>query len=203
VALAASRRAYRQAIAQNAQKQQRDRLCPFETRREKVEHALASLGKPNPMLATAMVRAFEQLREEHRQLTPDAQATLHLLQDRGLRLALISNGNATYQRRKIAQHHLAPFFQGIFLEEEYGKAKPDPLMFLAALEHLQLAAQETWMIGDNLQTDIAGAESLGILTLWYTPIPAPLAPDGSPSPDRCISSLGEIMDLLQEVDTSS
>ncbi len=201
-ALSASRRAYRQEIEQSVEKQQRDRLYPFETRREKVELALAQVGKKDDVLATDMVRAFERLQDEHRQLTPTAHKTLQLLRDYGLRLALISNGNATYQRRKIAQHHLAPFFDAILLEEEFGVAKPDPRIFLAALSQLQLPIQDAWMIGDNLLTDIGGAMALGIFTIWYVPEPTDLPLHVSLRPSRTIQMLTQLFDLLREAGAS-
>jgi HAD superfamily hydrolase (TIGR01549 family) len=46
---------------------------------------------------------------------------------------LISNGNATHQRQKIKPHHLAPFFDAILIEEEFGVAKPNQKIFLEAL----------------------------------------------------------------------
>lgn len=197
-ALSASRRAYRQEIEQSAQKQQRDRLYPFETRREKVEQALIQVGEKNDALAIEMVHAFELLRDEHRQLTPAAHETLQMLRDYGLRLALVSNGNATYQRRKIAQHRIEPFFDAILLEEEFGVAKPDKRIFQAALAQLQILAQDAWMIGDNLLTDITGAMSLGIFTIWCSPTPANVLSDALPRPNRTIQTLTELFDLLRE-----
>lgn len=201
-ALAESRQAYRREIAHDLHLQQRDRLQPFETRREKVEQALASLGKEDHAVATEMVHAFEHLRDEHRHLTPFAHETLRTLRERGLRLALISNGNATYQRRKIAQHHLAPFFDAILLEEEFGIAKPDQRIFLAALAQLRLIAPDAWMVGDNLISDIAGAQSLGIAVIWYDLAQTGLPQDATCRPDGMIQALPELLDLLREAGSS-
>ena len=162
-ALRESRRTYRRDIEHDEQKQRRDRLEPFETRQETVEKALEKMGRTESTLAAEMVRAYERLREKHRQLAPYALETLQQLRDLALPLALISNGNAAYQRQKIQQHHLALFFDAILIEEEFGAAKPDPRIFLAALDRLHLSAEETWMIGDNLAFDIAASQQLGIL----------------------------------------
>lgn len=195
-ALSESRDSYWKEIASDEQKQRRDRLEPFETRREVVARALEQVGKANLSLASEIVRAYEAVREEYRQLAPFAQHTLQQLQDQGIRLALISNGNATYQRRKIEQHHLAPFFQCILIEEEFGAAKPDPRLFLTALKQLDLTPQEVWMIGDDLTFDIAASQRLGIVAIWCD-----LAQRGLPErhpvhPDRIIHALPELFDLL-------
>ena len=101
-ALHESRHAYKREIEHDAQKQRRDRLEPFETRQEVVERALKQLGREERALAAEMVRAYEALREEHRQLTPDALETLQRLRDLALPLALLNNGNATWPRFLIS-----------------------------------------------------------------------------------------------------
>ncbi|HEU5384077.1 MAG TPA: HAD family hydrolase [Ktedonobacteraceae bacterium] len=197
-ALAESRQAYAQEIAHDAHKQQRDRLEPFATRREMVERALAQVGKRERALASAMVRSYERLRKTHRRLAPFAHETLQALRDRGLRLALLSNGNARYQRQKIAHHRLAPLFDAIWIEEEVGIAKPDPRIFLMAMERFALSAHEVWMVGDDLARDIAASQHLGLFAIWCDSLRRGV-PDGQVAhPDRIIHTLPEILLLLQE-----
>jgi putative hydrolase of the HAD superfamily len=144
-----------------------------------------------------MVRAFEALQEK-RQLTPSALETLQKLRERGLSLALISNGNATYQRRKIEQHHLAPFFDIILIEQEFGVAKPDQRIFFAALDQLHLTAQEAWMIGDDLTFDIAAAQQLGIFAVWCDVARHGLPEGSTIQLDRSIHLLPELLDLFED-----
>src|SRR5713226_4656833 len=80
-ALCESRSAYRRDIKHDAEKQRRDRLEPFATRRETVERALEHIGRGDITLATEMVRAYETLRDEHRQLVSHALDTLQQLRD--------------------------------------------------------------------------------------------------------------------------
>ncbi|MGH2479160.1 MAG: HAD family hydrolase, partial [Ktedonobacteraceae bacterium] len=142
------------------------------------------------------VRSYEALREAHLQLAPHALEVLQELRKRGLPLALISNGNATYQRRKITQHRLSPFFDSILIEEEFGVEKPDQRIFLHALDRLHISAHETWMIGDDLARDIAGSQQVGIFAIWCD-----LARQGLPNtntvcPDWVIYDLSEVLDML-------
>lgn len=201
-ALRESRSAYRKDIEHNAQKQRRDRLEPFETRRETVERALEQIGRADSTRATELVRVYETLRDRHRQLAPYALETLQRLRDCSLPLALISNGNATYQRRKIKQHHLASFFSTILIEEEFGVSKPDPRIFRAALDHLHITAQEAWMIGDDLAFDIAASQQLGIFAIWCDPTQRGLPENSSIYPDWIIDSLPELFDLHADLSSS-
>jgi putative hydrolase of the HAD superfamily len=197
-ALTESRRIYRMDIEQDTQKQRRDRLEPFETRCETVERGLERIGRGDETLAGEMVSAYETLSDEHRQPAPYALETLQKLRSCALPLILISNGNAMYQRKKIKNYHLASFFDAIFIEEEFGVAKPDPRIFLAALNHLHMAAQETWMIGDDLAFDIAASQRLGIFAIWCDPARSGLPEGTAIHPDQIIHELPEIFDLLSD-----
>ena len=42
--------------------------------------------------------------------------------------------------------------------------KPSPAYFLAALEAIDADAELTWMVGDDIETDIAGAQAQGMKT---------------------------------------
>jgi putative hydrolase of the HAD superfamily len=197
-ALTESRYRYRKEIEQDTQKQRRDRLQPFETRCEATERGLERVGKGDAMLAAEMVRAYEAVSDQHRQLAPLAGETLQKLRDHALPLALVSNGNATYQRRKINTYHLASFFDAIFIEEEFGVAKPDEQIFLAALNALHIPAQEAWMVGDDLARDIAASQRLGLFAIWCDPARHGLLESIALHPDYCIHDLSELLDLLKD-----
>jgi haloacid dehalogenase superfamily, subfamily IA, variant 1 with third motif having Dx(3-4)D or Dx(3-4)E len=200
-ALRESRRAYRKEIAHDVQKQRRDRLKPFETRQETVAHALENIGRSDSALAVEMVHAYEATHEK-RKLAPGTLDTLQKLRDCALPLALISNGNATYQRKKIAQYHLAPFFETILIEEEFGVAKPDQRIFRAALDHLCIPAQAAWMIGDNLAFDIAGSQQLGVFAIWCDLAQHGLPVNNTIQPDQIIHALPELLNLLRNAEAS-
>lgn len=47
----------------------------------------------------------------------------------------------------------------------YVVGKPNPLMFRTALNHLDIHSEETYMVGDNLRTDIRGGLEAGLETI--------------------------------------
>ena len=191
-----SRQAYKREIEYDPEKQRRDRLEPFETRQEMVASALKALGRENESVAADMVRAYEELREAHRKLAPHALEVLQELRKRAFPLALISNGNATYQRCKIAQHRLASFFDVILIEEEFGVAKPDQRIFLHVLNQLHVNAHETWMIGDDLTRDIAGSQQVGIFAVWCDGARQRFPNESTIRPDWIIHDLSDVLDAL-------
>jgi putative hydrolase of the HAD superfamily len=190
--------AYRNDIEGDTEKQRRDRLDPFAVRTETVQAALTELDRGDMTLATEMVRAYELLRDEYLAPVPHAIETLEALRARKKRLGLLTNGNATYQRRKIERHHLAPFFDCILIEEEFGMAKPDPRIYLAALEQLGVTPREAWMVGDNLALDVGAPQQPGIVGIWFDPARHGLPEESSVHPDRIIQALPELLDLDEE-----
>src|SRR5258708_6549264 len=193
-ALRESIAAYRNDIEGDTEKQRRDRLDPFAVRTETVQAALTELDRGDMTLATEVVRAYEALRDEYLAPVPHAIETLEALRARKKRLGLLTNGNATYQRRKIERHHLAPFFDCILIEEEFGMAKPDPRIYPAALEQLQITPREAWMVGDNLTLDVGAPQQLRFFAICFDP-PIPASPQQPPPhPHPIIHPLPELLD---------
>lgn len=192
-AFQASYARHKRNIEHDSELAQRDRLEPFEVRRETVQNALLQIGVNQPAYAEEIVHIYEALREQYRQLAPFTIETLQDLRKHEIRLALLTNGNATYQRRKIEQYNLAPFFDSILIEEELGIGKPDIRVYLYALEQLYVTAKEAWIVGDNLEMDIAIPQQLGIYTIWFDEQEKGLPSSPSVHPDRVIHSLAELL----------
>ena len=73
-----------------------------------------------------------------------------------------------------------------------GFGKPDVRAYELALSVMNAKAHETWMIGDNLEWDIAAPQKLGIFAVWNDWRGKGLDPNASVRPDRIISSIAEL-----------
>src|SRR5207245_8451486 len=49
---------------------------------------------------------------------------------------------------------------------DFGKAKPDPAIYVEGARRLGVPLDETVMVGDRLDTDVAGALNAGIPGIW-------------------------------------
>ena len=85
----------------------------------------------------------------------------------GVRLALVTNGAAEPQRAKVIRFALEERFDHIQIEGEHGFGKPEERAYTHAMEALGVGPQETWMVGDNLEWEIAAPQRLGIYAIWY------------------------------------
>ena len=81
-------------------------------------------------------------------------------------MALITNGAGEAQRAKIERWGLAGHFECVAIEGELGVGKPDTRVYIHALEQLGAGPRDAWMIGDNLEWDVAAPQRLGIAGIW-------------------------------------
>ncbi len=93
--------------------------------------------------------------------------TLRQLQGK-VRMGIITNGFADVQRARLEHSGLADCFEWMVISEELGVPKPDPRIFQCALTQMdQVAPADVLMVGDNPQTDVAGAAGVGMDTCWF------------------------------------
>jgi putative hydrolase of the HAD superfamily len=61
------------------------------------------------------------------------------------------------------------------------------------LDQLNMAPEDVWMVGDNLEWDVAAPQRLGIYGIWHDFLGTGL-PEGSiVRPDRIIRTLSELL----------
>jgi putative hydrolase of the HAD superfamily len=171
----------------------RGRLDLVWARREVAARAFAELGIAAQTLANAVADDYTWRKEDA--VVPFAGAidTLEVLKSRGVRLGLITNGSAAFQRRKLARYQLEPLFEAVLIEGEWRFGKPHPSIFREALMRLAVGPEHAWMIGDNLAADIAGAQALGIRAVWLDYARRGLPTHASVAPDHVIHHVRELI----------
>jgi len=105
--------------------------------------------------------------QAHWHAEEDAIPTLQALRDAGLRLGLISNAGYDEDiQTLIDKAGLRPYFEFIISSAAFGLRKPHPRIFELALEALGARPEQAVMVGDILETDILGANQMGIRSIW-------------------------------------
>ena len=158
-----------------------------------VQQALAELDHDRPDLATAVANRYRDLREERIELFPAAVEVLQRLRDRGVRLGLVTNGTGPDQRAKIERFALADYFDHVLIEGEFGRGKPEPDVYVAALKALQAQPETSWFVGDNLEWDVAAPQRLGVYGVWLDWSRRGLPATAAVRPDRIIHTLAELL----------
>jgi putative hydrolase of the HAD superfamily len=173
------------------------RLQLDAARREVVRLALIDLGIEDPELACCIGDAYSHWRDVRMEPLPDAIDTVQWLRESGRRLALLTNGAGEAQRRKITRFELADLFDAILVEGELGFGKPDERVYHRALSALGVKPSDTWMVGDNLEWDVAAPQKLGMTGVWIDARGRGLPDNTSVRPDHIVRSLAELRSLIQ------
>jgi len=125
-------------------------------------------------------------------LFDDVRPALHRLAGLGLKLGVISNFEpwlATVLELEGVDH----LFAAVAISGVLGVAKPEPGIFLSALEQAGVHAGNALHVGDHLDIDVTGARAVGmtgVLIDRFRRVPAP------PPDVLRIESLSELVDLV-------
>lgn len=194
----------------DAERHRHWRMRLWESRRAIVRESFAQLaraGRPVPSAGTGdrLADRFSAYRDEEMCLFPSAHEVVDALKARGIRLALVTNGEAHVQRAKIDRFDLAHRFDHIQIEGEHGFGKPEERAYLTAMRALGVRPHETWMVGDNLEWEVIAPQRLGIYAVWHDHLGRGLPEGTQARPDLIVRSLSEILpavDKAEEPDAS-
>jgi putative hydrolase of the HAD superfamily len=169
-----------------------------QARQMVVAEVLQSMGTPGmPDLATAFCERFTQLRAASTRLFEGARHTLESLRDKGISMALVTNGASDIQRAKLERFGLAALFDHVQIEGEHGFGKPEDRAYDHAMKALGVGPSATWMVGDNLEWEVAAPQRLGIHGIWHDHRGKGLPSDSTVQPDRIIRRLPELLSFSE------
>ncbi len=163
----------------------------LNTRFTIIAEAFNRLCITDKSLCQEVADAYSQERDRRMAFFPGAEQTLEHLKGTETKLALLTNGQADLQRQKVERFGLERFFPTILIEGELGFGKPEEAVYRMGLQALGVKASEVWMVGDNLEWDVAAPQKLGIFGIWHDYRGKGLS--GSQyRPDRTIHAISEL-----------
>jgi putative hydrolase of the HAD superfamily len=160
--------------------------------------ALQRYGIDDEALASRLADRFDELRVERVELFPEALPVLNALHGR-YRMAIITNGYAETHELKIARLELERFFDRIILAGDLEMVKPDPAVFVHAMELLDVAPEQSLMVGDRYDRDIEGAHAAGMRAVWIR-CRDESVPLGARPPDAIIPSIGSLPEAIANIE---
>ena len=141
-------------------------------RNKRFEFTFDDLGIEEYSLSKALSEEYIRIAPFKTNLFPDAHEVLSYLKENYF-LHIITNGFVETQYKKMNSSKLTNYFSEIIISEQTGFKKPDPNIFLHAIEKANTKAEESLMVGDNLDVDIAGARSANIDQVYFNPNKSP------------------------------
>jgi putative hydrolase of the HAD superfamily len=118
---------------------------------------------------------------------------LAALSERGVPIAILTNGWSPFQEEKARLMH---FSGPVLVSERIGFRKPAPEAFAMLAQHLVREPVDMFFVGDDPEADCAGATHAGIRSVWFDwenkTYPADLAP-----PTHTIKKLADVLALIE------
>jgi 2-haloalkanoic acid dehalogenase type II len=96
---------------------------------------------------------------------PDAVQALEMLKSKGIKIAIVSNTPKLSVDGILEKFGFDKLFDAVCFSYETGVLKTDTEMFDLALNQLGVKKADAIMVGDSLETDIAGAEKAGVMAV--------------------------------------
>ena len=144
------------------------KITKEELNRRRYSYPLEAVGVYDDELAATFCREALSRIPTKGKLVPGAKELLEYLQPR-YSMHILSNGFKELQSHKMRTAGIYGYFNTIILSEDIGVNKPNIKLFEHALERAGATVDESIMIGDMFETDIAGARNAGIDQIYYNP----------------------------------
>ena len=138
-------------------------------------------------------------------LIPGAADLIWSLREDGYWLGMVADSKPRTPINVLEQHHLLDCFDTVMISDLVGTAKPNAGIFRSALAALEIEERDysrVYMIGNNLERDIVGANGVGLRSILMVPndcrrsTPA----DRLETPDHTVRSIEELRDLIDRLD---
>lgn len=124
------------------------------------------------IISERLDKVYLDLLAQEKQLVPGAVELLGRIREAGLTVGVLSNGFVEVQHRKIASAGLIDLIDIIVLSDDIGVNKPDIRLYEHAMKMSGISDRSKHiMIGDNPDTDIAGALAAGWQAIHFCPDP--------------------------------
>lgn len=141
-------------------------------RNERFDRVFRSVGIHNYNLSLEFSEDYINESPKKSNLVAHAKDILEYLHPR-YPLYIITNGFEEIQSTKLASSGITGYFKGVVTSARAGCKKPEKGIFEFALRENGFSCSDSIMIGDNLLTDIAGARSASVDTVYYNPYSVP------------------------------
>lgn len=116
---------------------------------------------------TEVVKGYRSAYERAVRPVPGAGLLLDHLRGRNVQIGIVSNNRTAEQAGKLRAIGLDTRVDFLVTSEATGFWKPDPRIFMVALERASVPASRTVMIGDSWNEDVLGARAAGIRPVWF------------------------------------
>jgi len=154
-------------------------------------------------ISRVMEEAYRPVRESTRPY-PDTVETLERLKSDRLRMAIISNtpfdGPGYLSHEDMVKWGIESYFEATVFSGDLPWRKPHPEFMWEAARRLGVGREECVVVGNDLASDIAGANAAGMVSVWVdrdrSTGPEPWA---TAQPDMTVETLTQAADYIERL----
>lgn len=146
----------------------RDLVDRETLRSQRFKLAFKEFGIEDDQLSDAFASDYVSQGPLKNKLMPDTIDVLEYLHEK-YQLHIITNGFEEVQHLKIINSNLEKYFSRVITSDLAGFKKPHPGIFEFSFRESGAAPDESIMIGDSLDADIAGAKKCGMAQVYFNP----------------------------------
>jgi putative hydrolase of the HAD superfamily len=165
-----------------------DRLIPVGWHYRRLYSGLG-IGEQEIENLISALNAEHQKRHLWSKLNKDAIPVFEELKRRKMTLGVISNSEDGQVKALLSQMGVDKYFDLHLDSHVIGLAKPDPKIFLHAINELNVLPQEAVYVGDMYRQDVMGAQRAGLRAVLYDPLEVKTQSD--------VISIGSLKELIQ------
>jgi putative hydrolase of the HAD superfamily len=170
------------------------------------DHLLKRLGPDsvrgvNPALVVAAgVTAYHDTKFQEIAPYEDVVPLLRDLRGADILVGIITHGLTVKQAEKLLRLGLLPHLDtdAIYISEQVGISKPNPKLYLHALEGHGLDPGRTMYVGDNPSHDVAPPQELGMITAWSSRAARIRPEEVGLEPNHSVANFEELRTVLRQ-----
>src|SRR5690349_1100421 len=120
-------------------------------------------------LRNSAIDLVEDIREgvmDRMRLDPLTACGLAIAEESGWVPVVVTNGETHQQEAKLRKTGLDRYLADWVISEEAGVRKPNPRIFAIAADRVRRRLDGAWLVGDSPESDIGGAVTLGLRSVW-------------------------------------
>ena len=156
-------------------------------------------GSINYKYLAAGILAYRKAREAALIPYPYVNSTLFRLLKNGIQIAVVSDAPSKEAWLRLCQLNFHHLFNVVITFDDSKQRKPHPLPFQLALDKMNLKAEETLMLGDWPERDMAGAKNLNIPSVFARY--GDMFDTEDSGADYEISRFDEILNIIQQINS--
>ncbi len=149
------------------------------------------LGIPSGHIPEDIRKKFEEFCSTKSHVIDHAHTILEFL-SKDYKLHILTNGTVNIQNAKLESSGIIRYIDKLITSDISGCHKPEKQMFEYALKATNASKYDSIMIGDNLETDILGAQNADLDQVYFNPKKI----SHTENVTYEISSLDQLMDIF-------